>query len=314
MAAKRFLAIGECMIEMASADGALWRLGYAGDTLNLLWYARACLDPAQWRTDYFTCLGKDQHSAAMRAFMRDNGIETGHVRIIADRRPGLYLIHQQDGDRHFTYWRDNSAAKLLADDEDALERTLAQSDAIAFSGITLAILSPDRRAALLALLGAARGKGKRVAFDPNYRPLLWPDAGTAREAIMAAAAVSDILLPTFDDDRALFGDANRNATAARYLAAGACEVVVKDGARPALVAGGGETGDVPALSVGEPVDATGAGDSFNGAYLAGRLRDLPAAEAAAAGHAVAGQVIRHRGALIPMGELKTPFPRANANT
>jgi len=124
----------------------------------------------------------------------------------------------------------------------------------------------------------------------------------------------DILLPTFDDDKALFGDANRKATAARYLAAGACEVVVKDGARPALVAGGGETGDVPALSVGEPVDATGAGDSFNGAYLAARLRDCPVAEAAAAGHAVAGQVIRHRGALIPMGEVKTPFPRVNANT
>lgn len=312
MSAKRFLAIGECMIEMASAEGSLWRLGYAGDTLNLLWYARACLDPADWQTDYFTCIGPDEHSNAMRAFMEANGIATGYIRVIADRRPGLYLIHQKDGDRHFTYWRDNSAARRLADDEQALEAALAASDAIAFSGITLAILSPDRRAALLALLARARAAGKRVAFDPNYRPLLWPDAGAAREAIMAAAAVSDILLPTFDDDKALFGDADRHETAGRYLAAGAREIIVKDGARPALVAEGGERCDVPALSVGAPVDATGAGDSFNGAYLAARLRDRSPVEAAAAGHAVAGQVIRHRGALIPMGELKTPFPRAEA--
>ena len=39
-----FLSIGECMLELSQADGQLWRMGYAGDTLNTAWYVRAILD------------------------------------------------------------------------------------------------------------------------------------------------------------------------------------------------------------------------------------------------------------------------------
>jgi len=39
----QFLAIGECMIEIARSDGRSCRVGYAGDTFNTAWYARALL-------------------------------------------------------------------------------------------------------------------------------------------------------------------------------------------------------------------------------------------------------------------------------
>ena len=47
------------------------------------------------------------------------------------------------------------------------------------------------------------------------------------------------------------------------------------------------------------VDPTGAGDSFNGAYLSARAQGASPLEAAAAAHALAAQVIAHRGALVP---------------
>ena len=38
-----FASIGECMIELSAGKGDLWRMGFAGDTFNTAWYARAIL-------------------------------------------------------------------------------------------------------------------------------------------------------------------------------------------------------------------------------------------------------------------------------
>lgn len=294
---KRFVSVGECMIEMSGGEDATYRQGFAGDTLNAAWYARAGLG-ADWSVDYFTALGDDIYSDRMLAFLAANEIGTGLIRRIADKRPGLYLIHQADGDRHFTYWRDSSAAKLLADDTEALAAALEAADMVYFSGITLAILTSEARARLLTAIGAARASGAKTAFDPNIRPVLWPGAEEVREAMTAAAGVSSFVLPTHADEAPYFGDATPRATAARYLALGADEVVVKNGAEDALIATGGAEVIVPATQAAHVVDATGAGDSFNGAYLAARLEGADMSEAAMQAHRTAGIVIGHRGALI----------------
>lgn len=300
---KRFVAIGECMIEMSGGDGGDYRLGYAGDTLNTTWYARALL-PAGWSTDYVTALGDDLYSTRMRDFFAGNGIGTGHIQSIPDKRPGLYLIHQADGDRHFTYWRDRSAAKQLADDRVALDAALVGADLVYFSGITLAILDDHARGRLLHAIVTARDNGARVAFDPNVRPALWSSSEVMRSVLTVGATLSDIVLPTHSDEKPIFGDQNPAETATRYLDLGVSEVVVKDGADPALVA----TADIRTSVAPAPgavvVDATGAGDSFNGAYLSARMAGIEPAEAARQAHAVAARVIAHRGALIDPALLK----------
>ena len=101
MAQQRFVSIGECMIEMSGGEDRQYRLGYAGDTLNTAWYMRALLGD-DWSVDYFTGLGEDRYSADIRAFLDANNIGTSHIRSVPGRRPGLYMIHQDKGDRHFT--------------------------------------------------------------------------------------------------------------------------------------------------------------------------------------------------------------------
>jgi 2-dehydro-3-deoxygluconokinase len=291
-----FASVGECMIELSAGKGADWRLGYAGDTFNTAWYVRSILPKAQ-RVAYVTALGDDPFSEKMQSFFAKSGVDTDRVRKIPGRRPGLYAITLDKAERAFTYWRSESAARCLADDAAWLKRALDGAGMLYFSGITLAILSTPARRRLLAEIAARRKAGAKIAFDPNYRPVLWPDKKTARAAIEAAFHVTDIALPTLSDARDVFGDRTESRTASRMIDSGVGEFVVKNGEKPVLVFGDGIHGKVPPTKPPRLVDTTGAGDSFSGAYLAGRIIGLDPLCAARLGHIVAAEVVGVHGAL-----------------
>jgi 2-dehydro-3-deoxygluconokinase len=297
-------SIGECMLEL-SGGGDGWRMGFAGDTFNTLWTMRALL-PETAATDYVSAFGDDPFSARQRAFMAESGIGTAKSPVIAGARPGLYAITLTGAERSFTYWRSDAAARQLASDPAALAESLSGRALAYFSGITLAILEPEARQTLFGALAAARGHGSLIAFDPNYRPRLWASAEAAREAFSQALALADIALPTFPDEQALYGDTAMETTARRMEAAGAGEIVVKDGPSPALLFGGGVGRRLPALPT-EAIDTTGAGDSFNGSYLAARLLGDEPEAAVMRAHRVASAVVRVRGALAPFEVLRAAF-------
>ena len=303
----KLAAIGECMVEAALDRAGPFagpaRLGFGGDSLNTAIYARRGL-PAAARVAYVTALGDDVFSDSMLAAWQDEGLDTALVYRLAGRRPGFYAIAtDESGERRFYYWRREAAARsLLEDGRDAdLAARLQGSDMIYLSGITLAILGEEGRGRLLALLRDLREAGTAVAFDGNHRPALWPDPAAARAAYDAIGRLTDIALPTFDDEAALQGDGGPEVTAERWLGLGAREAVVKLGAAGCAVFAPETRAEVPAHPVGTVVDTTAAGDSFNGAYLAARLRGETPREAAARGCALAAQVIRHKGAIIPAG-------------
>jgi 2-dehydro-3-deoxygluconokinase len=302
---KRFVSLGECMIEMSGGEDGIYRRGFAGDTFNTAWYARAFLGPA-WRVDYVTALGDDLYSGEMLDFMAGHGIGTSHIRRIANRRPGLYMIHQAGGDRHFTYWRGQSAAREMMDSSEAVRQALSGADLVYVSGITLAILEPAARQRLHGEIRQARAAGARIAFDPNVRPALWASNEIMAETLTATASLAHVALPTFGDEAAVFGDRTPEATARRYLDLGAEEVIVKNGAEPALAASGEARFAVAAKPDAVSIDPTGAGDSFNGAYLAARCRGASLPDAVTAGHATAAVVIGQRGALVPHDRLPAP--------
>ncbi len=299
---RKIVCIGECMVELSQAGDGLWRMGYAGDTLNTAWYLRAKLGP-EWQVSYLTRVGQDRFSGEMLAFLDQAGIETSAILRESDRNIGLYAISLNAGERSFSYWRGQSAARGLADDRATLDAALDGAELCYFSGITVAILPPEGRANLFAALAAAKAKGAKLAFDPNIRERLWSDHDTLRAAISEAGALADIILPSFDDEAMWFGDADPKATAARYAGLGVGEVVVKNGGGELCLRkpDGSETN--PHFPAVTPTDTTGAGDSFNGGYLAARLQGADMDAAAQAGHDLAARVVCHPGALIPQADL-----------
>jgi 2-dehydro-3-deoxygluconokinase len=298
----RVAVMGECMIELSHLDDRTLALGYAGDVYNV------AVSLARWGTDvaFVSRLGDDHHSAAMLAAWRAEGLDTSLTDQLPGYAPGLYMIRTDGaGERSFTYWRSGSPAReLLADDAHAerVRAGLAGTDWLLLSGISLSLFSDAAHARLLALLDALGAAGTRVAFDSNYRPAGWPDAATAAARMDDVLARTTLALPTLDDERALHGDADAEATVARLGALGVEEVVVKLGEAGALVAGE----IVPAERGVEVVDTTGAGDAFDAGYLHARIAGLEPAAAAAEGARLAAVVLRHRGAIVPEGEMPAP--------
>lgn len=290
----RIVCAGEPMVELSPSHGG-WHVHYGGDTLNTALHLTRLGDSVA----YLTALGRDPFAGEMRSSWAREGMDTALVLRHPDRVTGLYAIQTDDkGERHFSYWRGESAARELFAC-GGIEGALAEAeraDLLFFSLISLAILPEAGRERLLALARAVRERGGRVAFDSNYRPALWEDGEAARRWHAHALAVADFGLPTLDDERALGTGESAGAVTAHWQAGGAGEIVVKLGTDGCLLPDG--TVLAPATLM-TPLDTSGAGDAFDAGYLGARLRGAASADAAAIGHALAGWTVMRHGAIPP---------------
>lgn len=296
--------IGESMLELSRDStrqvcGKLpMNMSYGGDTLNSAVYlARQGI-----AVDYVTALGDDHLSAWMVDQWREEGLGCDLIDYYPDAVPGLYLIETDDqGERSFYYWRDQAPARRLFDEEEQVTRLkmlLAEHAWICVSGITLAIYSESSRQRLYNLLENHRRQGGKVMFDGNYRPKLWPSRGLSQNAYESMYRLTDMALPTVEDEQQLFGDADETDIIRRIQSWGVREIALKMGEHGCRVAVNVMQEVVPSRQV-EVIDATSAGDSFNAGYLAARIKGYSPREAALAGHRLAAVVIQHKGAIIP---------------
>jgi 2-dehydro-3-deoxygluconokinase len=287
------------MVELAQTGQDTYRRGFAGDTFNTAWYARRLL-PEDWQVGYLSAIGSDAVSSEMRAFMEDGGVDTSALREVPDRTVGLYMISTDNGERSFSYWRSHAAARLLAEDESWLDQHLTDVDMVHFSGISLAILSPDHRTRLCDALNRARKSGTTVSFDTNLRPRLWDSEDAMKAGLLLGASAADIVLPSFDEETELFGDELPDDTIKRYMGQGAKIVVVKNGESP-LTAYSEATGQftLTPTPVAKLVDTTAAGDSFAAGLLSRLATGATLETAAQTAMALAGKVIQSHGALVP---------------
>ena len=295
----RVICVGEVMVELSRGNDGRYGQSFGGDTFNTAVYlARAGIPAA-----YATAMGDDPYSDALMALATAEGVNGDLIRRVPGRMPGLYLIETDaKGERKFYYWRETSPARELFELPNwaSVAETLLSARLVYFSGVTLSLYSNTGIGRFLAALELARKQGVKVAFDGNFRPRGWKGDVVRTRAVFAEALKRvDIALPTFEDEAILWGDTNPEATVERLQAFGIGEIVVKNGSSTALVADKNGREHVPVPEVVEPIDTTAAGDSFNAAYLAARLNGEVPVTAATAAHGLAGQVIRHRGAIMP---------------
>lgn len=300
----KIACIGEAMIELSPDEtGRQAGIGYAGDALNTAIYLKRNLSP-EHQVYFDTCLGHDKFSSAMIEYVEAEDIDCRFIAKHESRLPGIYAISKDDmGDRVFSYWRENSAARtLFSTAEGGVDfSSLEGMDVVYLSAITLAILPLDVVSKLMNWIENSKKKGIRFAFDSNYRPRLWPDKKTAQDIVARAWALSDIALPSIDDEMDLFEDESEDVAMARLSSYCAPLMAVKRGASGpvAILDGELQTSKVAFEEATKVIDTTAAGDSFNGAFLAAALEQKSTDEALLSGHNMAVDVIAHQGAIIP---------------
>ena len=233
---------------------------------------------------------------------RQEGIDCSRVRHAKGELPGLYFIETDEGgERSFFYWRDRAPVKRLLDDESdsaALFETLGRVSILYLSGITLAVLTERSRERLMRWIPEYRAAGGQVAFDNNFRPKLWRSLEEARIVYRSMYGMTDLALPTLEDEVALFGEMSADDLIRELSTLGVREIALKQGEQGCRVFGYGVDEHIPVITT-DVIDTTSAGDSFNAGYLAGRARGMIQSDAARIGSELASLVIQHRGAIVP---------------
>jgi 2-dehydro-3-deoxygluconokinase len=264
-AAARFdiLAIGEPMVEFNQTGGAGSRnylQGFGGDTSN---FAIAAARQGA-RVTYFTRLGDDVYGRMLRDLWEREGVDTHTIQTDADAFTGIYFVTHDAKGHQFSFYRTGSAASRMQPQHLPLD-ALRSARVLHLSGISFAI-SASASDACYSAIAAARDGGVAVAFDTNLRLRLW-SIDRARAVMTDVIGRTDICLPSYDDIVAITGITDPDALVDWCLARGARTVALKLGADGAFVADGKQRFRLKPHPC-TCVDATGAGDTFGGAFVA----------------------------------------------
>jgi 2-dehydro-3-deoxygluconokinase len=295
--------LGEVMIELAPAGAGLLKTGVAGDTYN----TAVMLSHLGAQVCYATALGDDNFSAEIRSAMQQHGLTISAVLTLKAQQPGLYCIsNSADGERSFSYWRQQSAARQAFQSGllfEQLLQAISHCTDIYWSGITLSLMSDGVLSRWLLFLQQLRNRGGRVYFDTNFRAALWQDRTCKLTSYQAALLHCDYFLPSLEDCQSIW-ECDSLTQALELIqselpVSGPAPVVCLTAQQQVFWL---EASTIKQFSLKfseQMLDATGAGDAFSGALIAALQQGLTAESAVQIAHSAASLVVQHQGAILP---------------
>ncbi|MBC7276444.1 MAG: sugar kinase [Nocardioides sp.] len=272
------ICLGEPLVEFNPVNGEpldsarSFSVDYGGDTSNVAVAARR----SGADVGYATRIGDDAFGDALLRLWTDEGIDTALVERELHGTTGIYFISRDPEHSAFTYYRSNSPATRMSP-AWVPETAIRTTRALHISGISQAI-STSACDAVFRAIEVAKDAGTLVSYDPNHRPALW-ETGRARAVIRQTVTEADLVMPNLSEGRLLTGFLAPEDVLAKLVDLGPRIIVLKLGSAGALLAHGGEITRFAAPRV-DAIDSTGAGDAFDGAFLAQLLAGASPRDAA----------------------------------
>ncbi len=306
---KRVLGMGEIMIQMNPAERGSLRFQQiferhiAGSEGNVIIQMQRLGIPC----GFITAVGQDEFGQVIISALRSEGVDTDPVKIDPAHPTAVYFVQRSypiPGKTTVRYYRKGSAASFFGED-DLDDSWFEGIGLFHVSGITPA-LSIDSKKAALAAVRMARNAGAQISFDTNIRVNLLKDTRTAHECLDEFIDLADILFSGSGDLAHLFPDGDPEQRLLE-MANNSHIVVIKRGGEGATAFQDGREHACEALEV-EVIDELGAGDAFDGAFLASILLEKDVESALRYANAAGAITVGLKGDIEPLptwSELET---------
>lgn len=224
------------------------------------------------KVGFVTRVGPDDFGRLALARLGESGVDLSHVQLPAGRSgTGMTILLPHGEERHMLTYL-GTIAELTA--EDLPMEYLESSGHFHLSSL---YLQRGLQPGLAAMLKRLKEAGLTISLDTNDDP-----DGTWGGILDEILEFVDVLLPSEGELMRMTNTATLDK-ALKVMGERVPVIVVKCGARGAMVQEGSERHQVPGISV-TPIDTIGAGDSFNAGFLSMYVRGASVVEAARMGN------------------------------
>ena len=260
------------------------------------------------KAGYLTRLGDDEFAESFMKLWTLEGVDTRHIAKDQAAYTGMYFIARMGQKHDFTYFRRNSAASRMTP-EILPADYIRKARILHISGISQSI-STTARDTVLAAITIAKEANVKISYDPNLRLKLWP-LHQAKSVIHETISMVDIVMPSIEDAQLLTGKSNPEEIVQLYLELGTEVVALKLGSEGSMLATREKTEEGFRLNIQkfdpykvESKDTTGAGDTFDAAFVVGYLAGWPLEKCMCFANAAAALTTTELGAVSPIPRLK----------
>jgi len=238
-----------------------------------------------FKCGWFSRLGDDEFGKEVFRTIKGEGIDVSRVIFDPDAQTGVFFVEKRAyGEFNCYFYRQSSAASRISP-VDIDTDYIKQAKIVYLTGIT-PILSESACQATEKMFQIAIENGQTIVFDPNLRLRLC-DITTARSILIPLMQKSSYVLPGENELKLLMDCQELSAAIDKVRAMGINNLVVKTGAKGAVLACGDDKAtNIAGFAVRNPVSSMGAGDCFGAGFVAGLLEKQPLEQCARWGNAL----------------------------
>ncbi len=263
------VALGELLIDFTqirSNDGLTkcFEQNPGGAPANVL----AVLSKFGAKCAFIGKVGNDVFGEFLRKQLLDLSIDCRNL--ISDQSHNTTLAFvtlDEMGDRSFSFYRNHGADTCLSEEE--IDLKLIEACKIFHFG-SLSMTHEPSLSATIKAVEHANACWKIISFDPNYRPLLWEDEGTAIAAMKKGLSYANIAKLSLEEAKMVTGKTYLEDCFKELLGYGLSFAAITLGHQGCAYATERYIGAFPEYPAAV-VDTTGAGDTFWGTLIHGFL-------------------------------------------
>ncbi|MEM6846783.1 MAG: carbohydrate kinase [Pseudomonadota bacterium] len=257
------LCCGEALIDMIPVDGPGGRQAWRAVPGGALFNCAIALGRLGAPAGLLTGLSSDSFGRLLKDALTHSSADYS-IAIATDRKTALAFVHLQDGNAHYTFYDEGTAALGISiEDVAPLSSTVTT---LVFGGISLV---GEPCASTMEAVQVRDREGRVVMLDPNVRPSFIDDPTAFRERVWRMMRRSHIVKVSDDDLAWLYPDERSPEGGVRAILDMGPDIVLhtKGSVGATATLSSGQMVSVPAAPV-EVVDTVGAGDTFNAGVLA----------------------------------------------